>query len=75
VETTISVKILCKLQQKKCLHSKKNHTYRWYDDTQPSKISYTNSVSFVRYKHNKFITNHLNNFRSGLKFVDDTMIH
>ena len=33
---------------------KKNHTCRWYDDTQPCKISCPNSTLFVRYKNNKF---------------------
>ena len=40
----------------------KNHTCRWYDDTQSFKISYSNSTSFVRYKNNKFLTNHLDSF-------------
>ena len=33
---------------------KKNHTCRWYDDTQSCKISCPNSTSYVRYKNNKF---------------------
>ena len=32
----------------------KNHTCRWYDDTQSCNISCPNSTSFVRYKNNKF---------------------
>ena len=44
----------CKPRQKSRLNSPKNHTCRWYDDTQPCKISCPNSTSFVRYKNNKF---------------------
>ena len=40
----------------------KNHTCRWYDDTQSYKIFCPNSTSFVRYKNNKFLTNHMDNF-------------
>ena len=47
---------------KSSLNSQKNHTYRWYDDKQPCKISCPNSTSFVRYKNNKYLTNHLDNF-------------
>ena len=32
------------------------------DDTQPCNISFPNSTSFVRYKNNKFLTNHLTTF-------------
>ena len=38
---------------------KKNHTYRWYYDTQSCKISCSNLTSFVRYKNNKFQANKL----------------
>jgi hypothetical protein len=34
--------------------TKKNHICRWYDDTQPYKISCPNSTSFIRYKNSKF---------------------
>ena len=40
----------------------KKITRRWYDDTQPCKISCPNSTLFVRYKNNKFLTNHLDSF-------------
>ena len=39
---------------KKSSKFKKNHTSRWYDDTQPCKIFCPNSTSSVRYKKNKF---------------------
>ena len=35
---------------KKSYKFKKNHTSRWYDDTQYCKISYPNSTSSMRYK-------------------------
>jgi hypothetical protein len=44
----------CKPWQNSRLNSQKNHICRWYDDTQPCKISYPKSTSFVRYKNNKF---------------------
>ena len=49
----------CGLQttaKKSSKFTKKNHTCRWYDDTQFCKISYPNSILFVRYKNNKFQT-------------------
>ena len=49
----------CKPRQKIRLNSPKNHTCRWYDDTQPCKISCPNSTSFVRYKNNNFQTKKL----------------
>ena len=49
----------CKSWQKSRLNSPKNHTCRWYDDTQSCKISCPNSTSFVRYKNNKFLKNHI----------------
>ena len=48
------VKKNCKSRQKSRLNSPKNHTCRWYDDTQPYKISCPNSTLFVRYKNDKF---------------------
>ena len=42
--------------------TQKNHTCRWYNDTQSCKIFCPNSAWFVRYKNNKFLTNHLDNF-------------
>jgi len=47
---------------KKSSKLKKNHTSRCYDDTQSCKISCLNSTSFMRYKNNKFLTNHLDSF-------------
>ena len=47
----------------------KNHTCRWYDDTQSCNISCPNSTSFVRYKNNKFQTNHLDNFLAWNLFL------
>ena len=46
-----SVKTIVKKSSK---FTKKNHTSRWYDGTQPYKISCPNSTSSVRYKKNKF---------------------
>ena len=40
---------------KNCLNLSKNHTCRWYYDTQPCKQSCPNSTLFVRYKNNKFL--------------------
>ena len=40
--------------KKSRLNSPKNHTCRWYDDTQFCKISCSNSTLLVRYKNNKF---------------------
>ena len=40
--------------KKSHLNSKKNHTCRWYDDTQPYKIFCPNLTPSVRYKKNKF---------------------
>ena len=47
---------------KKSSKFKKNHIFRCYDDTQSCKISCLNSTSFMRYKNNKFLTNHLDSF-------------
>ena len=57
-----------KLWQKSHLNSQKNHTCRWYDDTQLYKISCPNSTSFVRYKNNKFVKKSSEQL-SNLKFV------
>ena len=47
--------------KKNHLNSQKNHTSRWYDGTQPYKISCPNSTSSVRYKNNKFLFLYLTN--------------
>ena len=61
VQTTTSWKTV-QTTPKSRLNSPKNNTCRWYDDKQSCKISCPNSTFFVRYKNNKFLTNHLDNF-------------
>jgi hypothetical protein len=53
VETITFVKPM-QATAKSRINSPKNHTCRWYDDTQPCKIFYPNSTAFVRYKNNWF---------------------
>ena len=61
VETTTSWKPV-QTMEKKWSKFTKNHTCRWYDDIQFCKISCPNLTSFVRYRNNKFLTNHLDCF-------------
>ena len=55
VETATSWKLVQTTTKKLFKFTKKNHTCRWYDDTQLCKICCPNSTSFVRYKNNKEI--------------------
>jgi len=62
VETKLPWKPVQTTAKKLFKFTKKNHTCRWYDDTQSYKIFCPNSISFVIYKNNKFLTNHLDSF-------------
>jgi hypothetical protein len=54
-EPTTFVKIYVNHDKKSRLNFLKNHTCRWYDDTQRYKISCPNLASFAGYKNKKFL--------------------
>ena len=61
VETKFLWKFVQITTKKLSKFTKNFYTYRWYDDTQSCKISCPRTTSFVWYKNNKFLTNHLDN--------------